>query len=204
MKTGLFKKIAIFCILILAFTMSITDTIQAKRKKAPKVATELKQDDIIKKLKKSGGTVFPIGTPNTGYAKYFTGKSYLAPLSADEDISISNVTFEPNCINHWHIHHKYCQILVGVSGKGLYQIEGQPIRTIEPGDTITIPAGTKHWHGATEKSWFQHLSIMKKGTKTTWLEPVHKNEVQPTQESTQEPVNEEKKEEGENNDKDNQ
>ena len=132
------------------------------------------QDDIIKKIKKSGGTVFPIGTPNTGYAKYFTGKSYLAPLSADEDIKIANVTFEPNCINHWHVHHKSCQILVGVSGKGYYQIEGEPIRTIEPGDTVTIPAETKHWHGATEKSWFQHISIMKKGAKTTWLEPVQR------------------------------
>ena len=205
MKTDLLKKIAIFCILILAFTISITDNIQAKRKKTPKVATELKQDDIIKKLKKSGGTVFPIGTPNTGYAKYFTGKSYLAPLSADEDINISNVTFEPNCINHWHVHHKSCQILVGVSGKGLYQIEGQPIRTIEPGDTITIPAETKHWHGATENSWFQHLSIMKKGAKTTWLEPVNKNEVQPNQQSSDEEKksSEEKKEEGEKNDKDN-
>lgn len=192
------KKIIIVFILLLAFIISINENIEARGKKQPKVLT---QGDIIKRIKKSGGTFFPIGQENTGYAKYFTGKSYLAPLSSDEDISISNVTFEPNCINHWHVHHKSCQILVGVSGKGYYQIEGQPIRTIEPGDTITIPAETKHWHGATEKSWFQHLSIMKKGAKTTWLEPVNRNtnEVQSSQPSS----NEEKKEEGEINDKDN-
>ena len=197
------KRLVIFCILILAFTMSITDNVHAKRKKAPKVAAELKQDDIIKKVKKSGGTVFPVGLENKGYSKYFTGKSYLAPLSSNEDINISNVTFEPNCINHWHKHHKSCQILVGVSGKGYYQIEGEPIRTIEPGDTVTIPADTKHWHGATEKSWFQHLSIMKKGAKTTWLEPVERESKLKTS-TIQQESQEEKKEEGEKvNDKDN-
>lgn len=192
------KKIITIFILLLAFIVSINENIEAKGKKQPKVLT---QNDIMKKIKKSGGTLFPIGQENTGYAKYFTGKSYLAPLSSDEDINIANVTFEPNCINHWHVHHKSCQILVGVSGKGYYQIEGQPIRTIEPGDTITIPAETKHWHGASEKSWFQHLSIMKKGAKTTWLEPVNRNanEIQPNQPS----INDEKKEEGDKNVKDN-
>ena len=192
------KKIITIFILLLAFIVSINENIEAKGKKQPKVLT---QNDIMKKIKKSGGTLFPIGQENTGYAKYFTGKSYLAPLSSDEDINITNVTFEPNCINHWHVHHKSCQILVGVSGKGYYQIEGQPIRTIEPGDTITIPAETKHWHGASEKSWFQHLSIMKKGAKTTWLEPVNRNanEIQPNQPS----INDEKKEEGDKNVTDN-
>ncbi len=197
------KKIAFVFILILAFIISINENIEAKGKKQPKVLT---QDDIIKRIKKSGGTVFPVGQENMGYAKYFTGKSYLAPLSADEDIQIANVTFEPNCINHWHKHHKSCQILVGVSGKGYYQIEGEPIRTIEPGDTVTIPAETKHWHGATEKSWFQHLSIMKKGAKTTWLEPVQREGKLKTtkkQSSKEETSQEEKEGKDTQNDKDN-
>ena len=52
--------------------------------------------------------VFPIGNPNDGFAKYFTGKSYLAPVSTSQ-VGIFNVTFEPgDCINipaevkHWH------------------------------------------------------------------------------------------------------
>ena len=46
---------------------------------------------------------FPIGGPNEGYAQYFSGKSYLAPLSTQQ-VGIYNVTFEPGCRNHWHIH----------------------------------------------------------------------------------------------------
>lgn len=45
--------------------------------------------------------IFPIGEPNTAYAKYFTGNSYLASVSR-EQVNISNVTFEPRCRNNWH------------------------------------------------------------------------------------------------------
>ena len=48
--------------------------------------------------------VFPIGQPNTAYARYFTGRSFLAPLST-EQAGIFNVTFEPGYRNNWHIHH---------------------------------------------------------------------------------------------------
>ena len=47
--------------------------------------------------------IFPIGDPNTAYAKYFTGNSYLARVST-EQVPIANVTFEPRCRNNWHIH----------------------------------------------------------------------------------------------------
>lgn len=47
--------------------------------------------------------IFPIGEPNTAYAQYFIGNSYLAPIS-HEQVNISNVTFEPRCRNNWHIH----------------------------------------------------------------------------------------------------
>ena len=51
--------------------------------------------------------IFPIGEPNTAYAQYFIGNSYLAPISK-EQIPFSNVTFEPGCRNNWHIHHATC------------------------------------------------------------------------------------------------
>ena len=126
-----------------------------------------------KSLKKTSNKVFPIGKPNVGYAKYFTGKSYLYPMSSGAGIHVSNVTFEPSCINHWHIHHGTCQILVGVGGVGWYQIWGQEPQQMVPGVSVTIPEGVKHWHGASKDSWFQHLSIMKEGeVSTEWLEPV--------------------------------
>ena len=38
--------------------------------------------------------VFPIGASNDGFAQYFSGKSYLAPLSTAQ-VGSYNVTFEP-------------------------------------------------------------------------------------------------------------
>ena len=71
--------------------------------------------------------IFPIGEPNTAYAQYFTGNSYLAPISR-EQVVVSNVTFEPRCRNNWHIHHAKSgggQMLIGVAGRGWYQEEGK-------------------------------------------------------------------------------
>lgn len=65
-------------------------------------------------------SLFPIGNPNTAYAKYFIGNSYLYPI-ANEGVSIANVTFEPGCRNNWHVHRAAKgggQILVCVAGQG--------------------------------------------------------------------------------------
>ena len=117
-----------------------------------------------------------IGEPNTAYAQYFVGNSYLAPLSAAQ-IPFSNVTFEPGCRNNWHIHKATSgggQMLVGVAGRGWYQEEGKPAVEILPGTVIHIPANVKHWHGAVKDSWFAHLAFSVPGENTSneWLEPV--------------------------------
>ena len=120
--------------------------------------------------------VFPIGAPNDGFAQYFIGQSYLAPVSAAQ-VGIFNVTFEPGCRNNWHIHHadkEGGQILVCVAGRGYYQEEGKEAQELHPGDVVNIPAGVKHWHGAAKDSWFSHLAIEVPGENTSneWLEPV--------------------------------
>lgn len=120
--------------------------------------------------------IFPIGEPNTAYAPYFTGNSYLAPLSC-EQVAVSNVTFEPRCRNNWHIHRAKTgggQMLIGVAGRGWYQEEGKPAVEILPGTVIHIPANVKHWHGAAADSWFAHLAFEVPGEETSneWLEPV--------------------------------
>lgn len=124
--------------------------------------------------------IFPIGEPNTAYAKYFIGNSYLAPVSA-EQVKCANVTFEPGCRNNWHIHHASKgggQMLIGVAGRGWYQEEGKPAQEILPGTVIHIPAGVKHWHGAAADSWFAHLAFSVPGEDTSneWLEPVSDEE----------------------------
>ncbi len=124
--------------------------------------------------------ILPVGEPNTAYAQYFTGNSYLARL-ASEPISIANVTFEPRCRNNWHIHRATeggGQILVGVAGRGWYREEGKPAVEMRPGTVIRIPAGVKHWHGAAADSWFAHLAVEIPGQNASneWLEPVTEQE----------------------------
>ena len=120
--------------------------------------------------------VFPIGTPNDGFAQYFVGQSYLQPLSTSQ-VGVYNVTFEPGCRNNWHIHQAAKgggQILVCVAGRGWYQEWGREARALQPGDVVNIPAGVKHWHGAAAGCWFSHLALEVPGEdcSTTWLEPV--------------------------------
>ena len=120
--------------------------------------------------------IFPIGEPNTAYAKYFKGNSYLARISV-EQVPIANVTFEPGCRNNWHILHATKgggQMLIGVAGRGWYQEWGKPAQEILPGTVIHIPAGVKHWHGAAADSWFAHLAFEIEGGNASneWLEPV--------------------------------
>jgi 4-carboxymuconolactone decarboxylase len=124
--------------------------------------------------------VFPIGAPNDGFAQYFSGKSFLAPVSASQ-VGIFNVTFEPGCRNNWHIHHAKSgggQILVCVAGRGYYQEEGKEAIEMKPGDCINIPAEVKHWRGAAPDSWFSHLAVEVPGTETSneWCEPVSDEE----------------------------
>lgn len=120
--------------------------------------------------------MFPTGEENVAYNKYFTGTSYLCPVST-EQVFIANVTFEPSCRNFWHIHHAKSgggQILICVRGRGWYQEWGTPARALKAGDVVNIPAGVKHWHGAASDSWFAHLAVEVPGveTQTEWCEPV--------------------------------
>ncbi|MDO4858213.1 MAG: carboxymuconolactone decarboxylase family protein [Thermoguttaceae bacterium] len=118
----------------------------------------------------------PVGEPNTAYAKFFIGRSYLHKLTLDQ-VPAFGVTFEPGCRNNWHVHHAKTgggQILIVTAGEGYYQEWGKPARRLVKGDTVNIPAGVKHWHGAAPDSWFQHIALEVPGTEQSneWLEPV--------------------------------
>lgn len=137
-----------------------------------RMAKEVYKDDG-----KFGG-LFGLGEPNTAYAKYFVGNSYLNPLTdPKQTVFMANVTFEPKCRNNWHIHKAEQgggQIILCSDGQGWYQEWGQPARKLSAGDVVHIPAGVKHWHGATKDSWFSHIAVECPGvnTSTEWLEPV--------------------------------
>ena len=105
---------------------------------------------------------------------YIVIMSFFMMACQSEDAN-ANVTFEPGCRNNWHVHHGAHQILICVSGEGLYQEWGKPTIRLHAGDIIDIPEGAKHWHGATKDSWFQHLAShvhVGNPESNEWLEPV--------------------------------
>lgn len=132
---------------------------------------------------------FKLGEYNEAYQQYFSGKSYLNPLTdpAKTSLNAYNVTFEPSCRNNWHIHHAKSgggQVLFCIDGEGWYQEwddetnSPKPARSLKPGDTVSIPANTKHWHGAKKDSWFSHIAIEVPGEEISneWCEPVSDKE----------------------------
>ncbi len=132
---------------------------------------------LTEKDKYAKTIMFPIGEPNSAYAKYFIGQSYISPVSTSQ-VKIYNVTFEPKCRNNWHIHKASSgggQMLIAIGGRGYYQEWGKEPVEMKPGDVINIPANVKHWHGAAPDSWFSHLAVEIDGVETEneWLEPVN-------------------------------
>lgn len=115
---------------------------------------------------------FPAGEKNP-YGQFFDGQSYLKMLVTGP-VNVANVTFEPGCRNHWHIHHKSGQILIVTGGRGYYQAWGEEPRELHPGDVVDIPPEVKHWHGAAPDSWFSHIAVEApvEGSGSEWCEPV--------------------------------
>lgn len=122
--------------------------------------------------------MFGTGEPNTAYAKFFVGDSFLNPLTDPKDaLFAANVTFEPGCRNNWHIHHSDNgggQLLLCTAGEGWYQEEGKPAVSLTAGSVVMIPANVKHWHGAKSDSWFSHIAVEVPGENCSneWCEPV--------------------------------
>ena len=77
------------------------------------------------------------------------------------DFRVSIIHFSPGAVNVLHSH-TFDQILYVTGGKGIVATEKEEI-TVSPGTFIFIPAGEKHWHGATKKTAFSHIAIMPPG-----------------------------------------
>jgi quercetin dioxygenase-like cupin family protein len=112
-----------------------------------------------------------------GPADSFVGTVLQDPIMAREApsrLQASKVTFTPGARTNWHTH-AVGQILHVLSGVGRYQIEGESLHEIRPGDTVVIPPGVKHWHGSSPGQMMCHLAMSEsddEGRGTEWLEPV--------------------------------
>lgn len=106
----------------------------------------------------------------------FTGRvAVTSPFegSGHSALNGATVTFEPGARSRWH-RHPHGQLLVVTSGQGWTQIEGEPVREMNPGDVIWTPPGVSHWHGGTRSSGLTHVAVSedRDGAPVQWLEHV--------------------------------
>ena len=100
----------------------------------------------------------------------FTGEVWGDPvLSATDGVLINSVFFAPRARTYWHRHERG-QVLHVTSGSGWVRArdgQGGPIRA---GDTVWIPPGEEHWHGAAPDTYMLHLAVSLGAA--DWLQPV--------------------------------
>jgi quercetin dioxygenase-like cupin family protein len=108
-------------------------------------------------------------------AETFTGDAWYDVIARGEEPSrlrVNVVRFAPGARNAWHAH--ACgQTLHVTEGTGLVQSRGGPVIEIRSGDTIWIPPGEWHWHGAASDHFMTHLAIWEspgdvQGPETEW------------------------------------
>jgi len=90
------------------------------------------------------------------------GRRGLVGPEQSEQLHVGLVTFDAGGRNVFHTH-TFDQVLYVTAGEGIVANEQQQHR-IRSGDLVVIPAGEKHWHGATEQTAMAHLAIGTPGT----------------------------------------
>lgn len=102
---------------------------------------------------------FPIG--NKIGSPSFTGDAFIKQMIAYDSVmnfpQTNHITFAPGAHSSWHRHGGMIVLVTG--GVGLYQEEGKQSQILRQGDVLQIPAGTRHWHGATKDNWFSQIVI---------------------------------------------
>jgi quercetin dioxygenase-like cupin family protein len=112
----------------------------------------------------------------SGAPDRFTGSVRVRSLFDAKEPSGSSggqVTFQPGARSNWHTH-PLGQLLIVTDGEGWIQRWGGPVQVIRKGDVIWIPAGVKHWHGATPTTTMTHIAFQEQldGVAVNWLEKV--------------------------------
>jgi quercetin dioxygenase-like cupin family protein len=108
-----------------------------------------------------------------GQPDYFIGHVVLRPLGGTEppsNVKLFRVEFPAGARTNWHTH-SGVQVLQVAEGRCRFQHAGGPVQEAGPGSTIWIPAGEKHWHGATPDAPMVHVAV-NVDLETSWLEPV--------------------------------
>ena len=109
-------------------------------------------------------------------SEYFTGTVWQDPIiEAAEPARVRalKVAFEPGSRTAWHTH-PLGQTLYIISGTGLIGFRNKAPELINSGDTVWIPPGEEHWHGASTNNSMIHIAIQEElnGSVAKWLEQV--------------------------------
>lgn len=99
---------------------------------------------------------------------YFVGEVHRGLFSSGTEVSGNFVQFGPRARTNWHAH-VGDQILMVVSGVIIVQREGLQAVRLEPGQSIRIPDGERHWHGSAG-TLSVHIAVNLGGT--DWQQPV--------------------------------
>ncbi|MBI2872688.1 MAG: cupin domain-containing protein [Chloroflexi bacterium] len=102
--------------------------------------------------------------PDTTPRPLFTGPVSRQNLVAEDvgkGIRVSMINFSKGARTHMHTHTNE-QVLYVISGKGVAGTESEH-HEIGPGSVVYIPAGERHYHGASDGSAMSHLSIATPG-----------------------------------------
>jgi quercetin dioxygenase-like cupin family protein len=100
----------------------------------------------------------------------FTGMVWGEPLLDDlPDTLANNVRFAPGARTYWH-RHRDGQILHVTEGRGKVRSRGGEEVIVGPGDTVWVPPGEEHYHGADLDRFLVHIAISFGAVE--WLEPV--------------------------------
>jgi quercetin dioxygenase-like cupin family protein/acetyl esterase/lipase/phenylpyruvate tautomerase PptA (4-oxalocrotonate tautomerase family) len=134
-------------------------------------ATESVEDSQTIQISRGGSR-----KSNTGPADRFTGAVEIEVLFPERKPSRmigGSVAFPPGARTAWHTH-PLGQILIVTAGTGWVQQWGGAVQEIRVGDVVWIPAGIKHWHGATASTAMTHIAILEQldGNNAAWMEKV--------------------------------
>ena len=109
--------------------------------------------------------------------EYFTGNVWQDPIVSVPEpgcLRALLVRFDPGARTFWHTHPRG-QTLYVTQGCGRIALRGEAPRVIRAGDTVFIPAGVEHWHGAGSETSVTHIAMQEAedGSVATWLEEVN-------------------------------
>ena len=105
-------------------------------------------------------------------APIFTGgrvsRQSLIGEGVSESFNFNIVNFAAGAKNRPHVHTSD-QILFVTKGDGMVGADDE-VAEVTVGDTVFIPAGETHWHGATDDSDFSHVALLTPDNSTEIVE----------------------------------